>query len=160
MAAFYCLAITVLKDGIKQKKGGKMVTGILLLLLPVAVTAAFLSVTADAPTPLILLLIGCVPNWLTVEGGYAMVLIGVLLYLLRRRRWAQMLVIAVFSALSFAAEWGSGYNIQWMMVFAIIPLLLYNGRRGRGGAFDKYFFYVFYPAHIYLLYCIAWVIQR
>jgi hypothetical protein len=42
------------------------------------------------------------------------------------------------------------------MVFAALPILLYNGLRGRG---DKYFFYAFYPGHIYLLYLIAWFLQ-
>jgi hypothetical protein len=34
--------------------------------------------------------------------------------------------------------------------------MLYNGKRGSG---SKYFFYIFYPAHIYLLYLIAWLIR-
>ena len=41
---------------------------------------------------------------------------------------------------------------QWMMVFSIIPLCFYNGKRGRG---DKNFFYIFYPTHIYVLYIAA-----
>jgi hypothetical protein len=47
-------------------------------------------------------------------------------------------------------------DFQWLMVFAAIPLFLYNGKRGRGG---KYFFYIFYPAHIYLFYVIAWFLN-
>jgi hypothetical protein len=41
-----------------------------------------------------------------------------------------------------------------MMLFAAIPILMYNGKRGKG---SKYFFYVFYPAHIYILYAVAWM---
>ncbi|MBM7617346.1 hypothetical protein JOC36_000903 [Weissella uvarum] len=40
------------------------------------------------------------------------------------------------------------------MVFAIIPLSFYNGREGRK---DKWFFYIFYPAHILILYIISTV---
>jgi hypothetical protein len=43
-----------------------------------------------------------------------------------------------------------------MMVFAAVPLWMYNGLRGKG---SKYFFYIFYPAHIYLFYAIAWFIR-
>lgn len=34
---------------------------------------------------------------------------------------------------------------------SILPLLLYNGKRGKG---FKRFFYIYYPAHILVLYLI------
>ncbi|WP_010094959.1 TraX family protein [Ornithinibacillus scapharcae] len=43
-------------------------------------------------------------------------------------------------------------DFQWMMVFALPFILLYNGKRGLG---LKYFFYVFYPTHIVILYLIG-----
>lgn len=39
--------------------------------------------------------------------------------------------------------------IQWFSLAAIPLLLLYSGRRGACGL--KYFFYVFYPAHLAIL---------
>jgi hypothetical protein len=45
---------------------------------------------------------------------------------------------------------------HWYSFLALAPLLLYNGRRGKYNL--KYFFYVFYPAHLVLLYLISlWV---
>jgi hypothetical protein len=160
VTAFCLLAITILREGVKERKSGKIAAGVLLLLLPLIVTAIVAAVMVSFTDPLVFVIISFIPNLLTLEGGYAMVVIGALFYLLRRYRLAQMAVIAVFSALSFIAGLGGGYNIQWMMVFAIIPLAFYNGKRGRGGRFDKYFFYIFYPAHIYLFYIIAWFLQR
>ena len=48
-------------------------------------------------------------------------------------------------------------GIQYFSLFAIIPLLLYSGKRGRRGF--KYFFYIFYPAHIALIYGISLLIK-
>ncbi len=36
--------------------------------------------------------------------------------------------------------------------FAVLPILLYNGERGRK---MTYFFYIFYPAHLLALHVIA-----
>lgn len=48
---------------------------------------------------------------------------------------------------------------QWMMVFAIIPILLYNGKKGHGGKMLQYGFYVFYPLHIWIIYFLKYVIR-
>lgn len=43
-------------------------------------------------------------------------------------------------------------DYQWMMVGALPLLLAYNGQRGKG---YQYFFYLYYPAHIVLLYFVG-----
>lgn len=45
--------------------------------------------------------------------------------------------------------------IQCFMVFAIMPILLYNNEKGYANIFWKYFFYFFYPIHIYILYLLS-----
>lgn len=37
--------------------------------------------------------------------------------------------------------------IQVFMIFSILPLLFYNGKRGLNNIYIKYFFYIFYPVH-------------
>lgn len=65
-----------------------------------------------------------------------------------------------FEILGFETRFFSGslydsffiINYQWMMIFALPIMLLYNGEKGKG---YKYFFYIFYPLHIYLLYILG-----
>ena len=90
-----------------------------------------------------------IPNVFTVEGGIFMVLFGLIFYIFRTNRKIQFLVLII---LSFLAFYTNRTGVQWMMVFAIIPLYFYNGEKGRG---DKNFFYIFYPVHIYILYIVA-----
>lgn len=47
-----------------------------------------------------------------------------------------------------------GSDIQRYAIFSLLPLWLYNGERGSNSKLGKYFFYVFYPAHLLLLYMV------
>lgn len=47
-------------------------------------------------------------------------------------------------------------NYQWMMVFALPFFFIYNGKKGKD---IKYFFYGFYPLHIWILYIIGFLIK-
>lgn len=83
-----------------------------------------------------------------------MVIIGMLFYIFRKWRWVQVGILALFSLITFLMNnTEHGYHIQRMMIFAAIPMMLYNGKKGKG---RKWLFYVFYPAHIFLLYIIAY----
>ena len=44
-----------------------------------------------------------------------------------------------------------------MMVFAAIPLAMYNGERGNA---PRWLFYWFYPAHVYLLWALGALLLR
>ncbi len=96
------------------------------------------------------------PNVIWCEGGPYFIFMGVLLYFLKESKWklsaAYILLSAFFllrSAPEFRYEDIMWHQYQWMQVFALPFLLLYNGKRGRG---FKYFFYIFYPLHIAILY--------
>jgi hypothetical protein len=47
------------------------------------------------------------------------------------------------------------YAYEWMSVFSVIFMLLYNGKRGHG---NGKFFYYFYPLHVYVLYGLSFLI--
>ena len=53
----------------------------------------------------------------------------------------------MISAASYNFQELFGVNHQWMMILAAIPIVLYNGEKGRG----MRNFYIFYPAHIAIL---------
>ncbi|MGL5149262.1 MAG: TraX family protein [Clostridium sp.] len=45
---------------------------------------------------------------------------------------------------------------QWMQIFAIVFMMLYNGKRG---ANIKIFFYIFYPIHIWILFILGLLLK-
>lgn len=47
------------------------------------------------------------------------------------------------------------YNSDWLFISVLPVLALYNGQRGKQSAFNRYFFYVFYPLHLWLLALVA-----
>lgn len=65
-------------------------------------------------------------------------------YFLREYRWAKLVAGALWNFL-----WNN--PIQEYGALAVIPLALYNGERGRS---MKYFFYLFYPLHLIILFLI------
>ena len=94
-------------------------------------------------------------------GGVPFLLLGLLLYAFRARREIQLGAYVLFSLgvyLLPALQSGCSVSLllwgyyQWMMVFAVLPLACYNGVRGSA---PRWLFYVFYPAHIYLLWALG-----
>ena len=96
---------------------------------------------------------------------------GVLLYLLRNHRKAQVAVWALYSFLwDFVLVYlqlrgQPGFELsqmfttyyEWFGVAAAVLMLAYNGMRGSG---HKQLFYWFYPAHVYLLYGVSCLVYR
>ena len=76
------------------------------------------------------------------------------------QKWLQISaigVVALISAASYNFQELFGVNHQWMMILAAIPIVLYNGEKGRG---MRNFFYIFYPAHIAIFAIISFFMQR
>lgn len=74
-------------------------------------------------------------------GGIVMILC---FYVFRMQKTEQFLSVAAINICYFG-------KIQQAGALALIPIWFYNGTRGPSA---KYFFYVFYPVHLFLLYLI------
>lgn len=160
LCGLYIWSIEFMRTGIKQRTAKSFVGGLLLFLLPVFCTILILGIIGDqtAMTPAKLLLIRILmvlaPSPLLVEGSFVWIGLGVGMYFLRNHKIALAVFYGGVSLLFFAqAATGGltlanlfGANAQWFMIAALPFMLLYNGQRGRG---MKYFFYLYYPLHIY-----------
>ncbi|MDR1378924.1 MAG: conjugal transfer protein TraX [Synergistaceae bacterium] len=155
LTAIYLFCIETLREGVREKQARKIVAGALLMFLHVLYSLIFM-IALNTLTWQSVVALSFIPNLMATEGGVPAVVLGILFYLCRGKRLTQTLVLSTFSALSFITNSGP-YRVQWMMIFALIPILLYNDKRGMG---NKAFFYVFYPAHIYLFYIIAWILDK
>lgn len=99
------------------------------------------------------------PNLLMCEGSVIFVAMGVALYYTREKHMWLCIIYTAFCLLFFVPGLQPPYiqniffgNYQWMMIGALPLMLCYNGKKGQG---FKWLFYVFYPAHIFLLYIIG-----
>jgi hypothetical protein len=155
IAGLYMWFWDIFIDGVKNRKPKKIIGGILLCFVPILTAIPVLTVF-NLPMQnftlkrILLLLTMMLPNVTSIEGGIIMAGIGILFYIFRKWRWAQAAVLAAVSASAFIR--GGDASNQWLMILAVIPMLLYNGKPGRG---MKRFFYIFYPAHIIILYAAA-----
>jgi hypothetical protein len=157
LAAYYMWVLDRIHGGIKEKRPAKIISAAGGMLLPFMISLAMLLALQSKNRTAVLILL-FIPNPLSVEGGIVLVFMGAAFYGLRKYRLVQAALVLAISALTWytSKDSSASGDFQWLMAFAVIPMFLYNGKRGRGG---KYFFYVFYPAHIYLLYWAAWFLQ-
>ena len=100
----------------------------------------------ERPVKAVILLLAM---WLAVlirsDYNFRGILLIFVFYIFHESRWL---------AVTAGGLWNFLYQgvIQKYGVLSVLPLALYNGERGRK---MKYFFYIFYPAHLLLLYGIS-----
>lgn len=103
---------------------------------------------------------------LFTEGGIVILPFLLLAYRFRGRPLPFVLSCLGLSALLFALTFHAyptlwetllmlGFNSDFLFITVLPFLALYNGQRGPSGPFAKYFFYLFYPAHLWVIGLIA-----
>lgn len=164
--------LMVIWQGIDWLEQRRIARGLAAVLLPLAWPILLTQLAQAIPalaTPLVLLGYSVLPTWGTTgDSSWPVLVMGLVLYLFRRRRTAQVIAYSVYYVLYgvvYMIYMGSTlmpdfvwYQIftQYYEIYGILaaPLMLcYNGQRGRG---HKALFYAFYPAHIYILYALSW----
>lgn len=168
MLASFSILLVILQgfDWCARKKWGRGLAAILIpAFFPFIVTALMMFF----PNPvfnfsLSLLAFTLLPvHSFIIDGGTATLIFGTVLYLFRKNRKAQAAAFVVtcliwdiarlllmVPTLGLTDFFTVAY--EWMEVFAVIPMLCYNGMRGEG---SKRFFYWFYPVHVYVLYALS-----
>lgn len=124
-------------------------------------------------TPFLLLTIVFSVASLAVEGGIYLLPVLFICYFFYGKKmhisvgillWSALLLVkAVMSYLSG----GSGvllfntlcYDNEWMMALVVLPILFYNGKRGLNTPFAKWMFYIVYPAHLWILMNLQFVLK-
>lgn len=145
----------------RKREGQPFIRYLLLMSIPV-VSSILIVLTILVPrlTAVSTAIMAFVPSLLFCEGSFAFVLLGVGFYFCLDSKKKLSLFYTLFCLFILFTGHRSGEglqsvftaDIQWMMIFALPVMLLYNKQKGAG---MKYFFYIFYPAHIYLFAILA-----
>lgn len=118
----------------------------------------------------LIILFGC----LFAEGGTVLLPFVLITYgfrdkiKIRNTLYVLWSLILFSSTLSSVIQFGDLYIILDMMMFnsewffiSVLPFIyLYNRKRGRNDKFSKYFFYVFYPLHLWIIVLINYFITH
>ena len=101
---------------------------------------------------------------LTTEASLYGVGMFLIFYLFRNNKLVTYFVFSLFSLFPLINFIGPDFleaamlwDYQWMMIFAIIPISMYNGKLGLNNRFTKWLFYWFYPLHLIVLTVISYI---
>lgn len=175
MLASFAILLVVLQgfSWCEQKKWLPGITAIVLPCILPYIIALLFSLCATSGNSTIsfllnLLVFTVLPcHSFIIDGGTATLLCGIILYLFRKQPKRQAIAFILFCILwdiarcflYFPNEVSASFFFtnayEWMEIFAVIPMLCYNGTRGHG---SKQLFYWFYPVHIYVLYALSYIL--
>ena len=104
------------------------------------------------------------------EGGIVVIPFVLITYIFRNKKIVRNILYLVFSLIMlFISYTPYGdikttiemllFNCDWFFISVIPFLYLYNGERGLNNKFSKYFFYIFYPLHLWIIATIAFLVK-
>lgn len=155
-------------DWLGEKRWGPGLAAVVLPLAWPVLAGTLMGMVPALQMPLSVLGYTLLPMWNSnPDASISVIAVGILLYAFRRNRRAQAGAFVagtmVFSFLLPLLLLLQSPEFHWTMMFtaayewygalAAVLMLCYNGERGQG---PKRFFYVFYPAHVYILYALSW----
>ncbi|MGL4990505.1 MAG: TraX family protein [Sarcina sp.] len=96
---------------------------------------------------------------LVTEASLFGVGMAYIFYLFRERKIVMAITYSLFSLFPVIASIGSPemynqlflFDYQWMIIFALPIILMYNGKLGLKNTFTKWMFYIYYPLHLITL---------
>lgn len=144
-----------------DKESGKRLLIIFLIVQVISIIMCSMVTFGFSGLHLEYLICALLPNVVYTEGGFLVVVLGLLFYWYRNEpKWlaGTFGATCLMYAILVFVENGASINAvlytdyQWMMALAIPLFLCYDGTRGQG---MKYLFYVFYPAHLLLLFVLG-----
>ena len=92
---------------------------------------------------LVIIAAGLIAEFFNTDYGFTGIAVICIFYYLRGQPQLKYPIAAIL----LAAMGG----VEFYAVLALIPILLYNGQRGRQTKVMQYGFYIFYPAHLLLV---------
>lgn len=138
----------------KQKAVGRKKIGLRILAIILTGLGIVFSLVLYMPLPF--------GSGIYIEGGIQLIPFVLISYFFYNSKWKQAVFTLAYSFLIFFVLYGGtalleqGFdmfcvNSDWM-TFLVIPFIfLYNGREGKKSPSGKWFFYFFYPAHLWVL---------
>ncbi len=100
------------------------------------------------------ILLALLTTLVRVDYGFCGILVPLAAYLPQKPAVRKLAFAGMLLVLS-AYQWMLGDHVQVWCLLAMIPLCLYNGKPGKHRL--KWFFYIFYPAHMAILYLLSLV---
>lgn len=99
---------------------------------------------------------GALCHYVDVDYGFLGMLLPVLFFAGETRERGLALFTAGLLALCVNLAGPGGFPVQWYSLLSLPILYIYNGQPGKYRM--KYFFYIFYPAHLAVLYLLDMII--